>query len=160
MKQKTKRVFQNRMWEAARLYRREAEKCYKAKAYFSAIVARGCELEALLRIFDFVESRRPKDRCKQLHGLINRAFAKHWIPHEALRYWKKTEHTPLKECLHEIREARNGVHAHLFDKNLATRQVGGSPSFTSWSASAKVLIAAAHHARNASGTKMGPTASQ
>lgn len=110
------------MWDAARLYRREAEKCYKARAYFSAIVARGCELEALLRIFDFVDSRRSKDRCKHLFGLINRAFVRHWIPHDALRYWKRTERTPLKTCLHEIREARNGVHAHLFDKKLATRR--------------------------------------
>jgi len=117
-----KRVSQNKLWDAARRYRREAEKCYKARAYFSAMVARGCELEALLRIFDFVQTKRPKDRCKNLYGLINRAFARHWIPHDALRYWKKTERTPLKECLHEIREARNGVHAHLLDKNLATRR--------------------------------------
>jgi hypothetical protein len=121
VKQKTKRLYQNKMWAAAAPYRREAEKCYKVRAYFSAIVARGCELEALLRIFDFVETR-PKDRCKQLHGLINRAFARHWIPHDALRYWKRIERIPLKTCLHEIREARNGVHAHLFDKSLVTRQ--------------------------------------
>lgn len=122
MKQKTKRVSQNRMWDAARFYCKEAGKCYKARAYFSAIVARGCELEALLRIFDFVETRRPKLRCKQLHGLINRAFAKHWIPHDALRHWNKVERVPLKTYLHAIREARNGAHAHLFEKNLATRQ--------------------------------------
>jgi len=103
------------MWAAAKFYCKEAERCTKARAYFSAIVARGCELEALLRIFDFVETRRLKDRCKQLHGLINRAFAKHWIPHDALRHWKKAESVPLKTCLHEVREARNGVHAHLFD---------------------------------------------
>lgn len=126
---KTKRVYQNKMWDAARLYRREAQKCYKARAYFSAIVARGCELEALLRIFDFVQTRRPKDRCKDLYGLINRAFARHWIPHDALRYWKKTEQTPLKQCLHEIREARNGVHAHLFDKSLVTRQTVANVSY-------------------------------
>ncbi len=119
-KKKTKRIYQNKMWEAARLYCSEAEKCYKARAYFSAIVARGCELEALLRIFDFVESRRPKDRCYQLKGLIDRAFARHWIPHDALRHWKKVERTPLKTCLHEIREARNGVDAHLFKENLVT----------------------------------------
>lgn len=122
MKQKTKRVYQSKMWDAAGFYCREAEKCYKARAYFSAIVARGCELEALLRLFDFVENRRPKDRCKNLNGLINRALARHWIPHDGLRYWKKTEKVPLKECLHEIREARNGVHAHLFVKDLATRR--------------------------------------
>lgn len=122
VKQKTKRVYQNKMWRAARFYRNEAAKCYKAKAYFSAIVARGSELEALLRIFDFVENRRPKDRCKQLYCLVNRAFARHWIPHDALRYWKKAEHTPLKTCLHEIREARNGVHAHLFERKLVNRQ--------------------------------------
>jgi hypothetical protein len=117
------------MWEAARYYCKEAEKCYKAKAYFCAIVARGCELEALLRIFDFVESRRPKDRCYHLKRLIDRAFARHWIPHDALRYWKRVEHTPLKTCLHEIREARNGVHAHLFDKNLVTRQTVANVTF-------------------------------
>lgn len=121
MRQTTKRIYQNKMWDAARFYCREAQKCYKARAYFSAIVARGCELEALLRIFDFVENRRPEDRCKKLYWLINRAFARHWIPHDALRYWKKAEHTPLKTCLHEIREARNGVHAQLFDKKLMTR---------------------------------------
>jgi hypothetical protein len=87
-----------------------------------AIVARGCELEALLRLFDFVENRRPKDRCYNLNGLIERAFKRHWIPHDALRYWKKAEHTPLKTWLHGIREARNGVHAHLFQKDLATRR--------------------------------------
>lgn len=122
MKQKTKRVYQNKMFDAARFYCKEAQKCYKARAYFSAIVARGCELEALLRIFDFVENRRPKDRCKKLFWLINRAFARHWIPHDALRYWKKAEHTPLKTCLHQIREARNGVHANLFDRQLINRQ--------------------------------------
>jgi hypothetical protein len=108
------------MWDAARLYRKEADKCRKARAYFMAIVARGCELEALLRIYDFVDTRRPKDRCYNLKGLIDRAFKRHWIPHDALRYWKKAEHTPLKTCLHDIREARNGVHAHLFDKHLVT----------------------------------------
>jgi hypothetical protein len=122
MKRKAKRVYHNRMWDAARLYRSEAEKCFKARAYFFAIVARTCELEALLRIFDFVENRRPKDRCKKLYWLINRAFARHWIPHDALRYWERNEKIPLKDCLHEIREVRNGVHAHLFMKNLAKRQ--------------------------------------
>lgn len=93
------------MLEAARLYRKEADRCAKARAYFMAIVARGCELEALLRIFDFVESRRPKDRSYNLNTLIDRAFKRHWVPHDALRYWKNAEHTPLKACLHEIREA-------------------------------------------------------
>jgi hypothetical protein len=110
------------MWEAAKLYRKEAEKCFKAKAYFSAMVVRSCELEALLRIFDFVETRRPKDRCRTFHQLINKAFAEHWIPHDALRAWKTTQHTPLKTCLHELREARNGVHAHLFERDLGARQ--------------------------------------
>lgn len=66
------------MWDGVQFYRKEAEKCYKARAYFFALVARGCELEALLQIFDFVESK-PKDRCRQFYGLINRAFARHWI---------------------------------------------------------------------------------
>lgn len=117
------------MWDAARLYSKEAERCFKARAYFFAIVARTCELEALLRIFDFVENRRPKDRCKKLYWLINRAFARHWIPHDALRYWKKNEKIPLKDCLHEVREIRNGVHAHLFMKNLATRQTAASVTY-------------------------------
>ena len=77
------------MWDAARFYRREAEKSYKAKAYFCLLVARACELEALLRIYDLVETRKPKDRCHNLYGLINRAFAKHWIPHDALRWVEK-----------------------------------------------------------------------
>jgi hypothetical protein len=34
----------------------------------------------------------------------------------------RRQSTPLKKCLREIREARNGVHAHLFDKNLVTLQ--------------------------------------
>lgn len=114
------------MWEAARLYCKEAEKCYKAKAYFSAMVARGCELEALLRIFDFVENRRRRDRCKQLYGLINRAFARHWIPHDALSRWKKVQRIPLRIYLHEIREARNGVHAYLFEKELVTRRTAAN----------------------------------
>lgn len=117
------------MWEAARLYCSEAQKCYKARAYFSAIVARGCELEALLRIFDFVENRRPKDRCYNLKGLIDRAFARHWIPHDALHFWKKAEHIRLKTCLHEIREARNGVHAHLFRKDLLARHTVSNITF-------------------------------
>lgn len=121
-KRKPRRIYQNRMWEAARLYREEGDKCYKAKAYFMAIVARGCELEALLRIFDFVENRRPKDRSYNLNGLIDRAFKEHWIPHDALRHWKKAERIPLKSYLHAIREARNGVHAHLFQKNLVARR--------------------------------------
>ena len=129
MKRKPKRVYQDKMWEAARLYCREAEKCIRARAYFSAMVARGCELEALLRIFDFVETRRPRDRCKRLYDLINRAFARHWIPHDALRYWRKAEHTPLKKCLHEIREARNGVHAHLFEKSLVNRRIVTNVTF-------------------------------
>jgi hypothetical protein len=128
VKQKTKRVYQNKMWDAARFYCKEAEKCYKARAYFSALVARGCELEALLRLFDFVENRRPKDRCKQLYWLINRVFARHWIPHDALRYWKKAERIPLKTCLHEIREARNGVHAHLFERDILSVTTPPYPS--------------------------------
>lgn len=118
-----KRMSQDRLWKAARFYQKEAEKCYRARAYFAALVVRGCELEALLRIFDFVETRRPKDRCKNLYSVINRAFVKHWIPHDGLRHWKKTEKIPLKTCLHDIREARNGVHAHLFQQDLVTRRV-------------------------------------
>ncbi|SRR6266568_2403626 len=121
-KPRKRRIYQQKMWDAARLYCKEAQKCYKGRAYFSALVARCCELEALLRIFDFVENSRPKDRCRDLYGLINRAFARHWIPHDALRHWKKTEQVTLKSVLHEIREARNGVHAHLFEKGLATAQ--------------------------------------
>jgi hypothetical protein len=121
-KHKRKRIYQNKMWEAARIYRKEADKCRKARAYFMAIVARGCELEALLRIFDFVENRRPKDRSYNLNGLIDRAFKNHWIPHDALRYWKKHQQISLKACLHAIREARNGVHAHLFEEDLAVRR--------------------------------------
>jgi hypothetical protein len=124
-----KRIDQTKMWDAARLYCKEAEKCTKARAYFMALVARGCELEALLRIFDFVDSRGPKDRCYNLNGLIDRAFKKHWIPYDALRYWKKAEHTPLKTCLHEIREARNGVHAHLLQKHLAKRRTVTNVTF-------------------------------
>lgn len=110
------------MWDAARLYRKDADKAHKARAYFCALVARACELEALLRIFDHVETRKPKDRCRDFYSLINRAFLKHWVPHDALRWWKKTHRIPLKTALHEIREARNGVHAHLFDKDLFTRR--------------------------------------
>jgi len=117
------------MWNAAKFYGKEAEKSYKAKAYFCALVARGCELEALLRIFDFVETKKPKDRCRDLYGLINRAFAKHWIPHDALRWWKKTQSTALKAYLHEIREARNGVHAHLFQKDLFTRRTAANVTY-------------------------------
>jgi hypothetical protein len=128
-KKKARRIYQKKMWEAARLYRKEADKCYKARAYFMAIVARGCELEALLRIFDFVENRRPKDRSYNLNGLIDRAFKRHWIPHDALRHWKKAERIPLKTYLHAIREARNGVHAHLFQKNLVTRRTMANITF-------------------------------
>jgi hypothetical protein len=103
-KPKPKRIYQNKMSEAAQLYCSEAEKCTKVRAYFMALVARACELEALLRIFDFVENRRPRDRCYNFKGLIDRAFKRHWIPHDALRYWKKAEHTPLKTCLNEVRE--------------------------------------------------------
>jgi hypothetical protein len=129
MKKKAKRANQNKIWDAAKFYCRDANKCYKSRAYFSALVTRCCELEALLRIFDFVETRRPKDRCKQLQGLINRAFAKHWIPHDVLRYWKKHQQTSLKTCLHELREARNGVHAHLFQKDLFTRRTASNVTY-------------------------------
>lgn len=127
--QRQKRFNQNRAWEAARFYRKEAEKCSKARAYFSALVARCCELEALLRIFDFVETRRPKDRCKDLHCLINRAFTRHWIPHDALQHWNKVARVPLKTWLHGIRKARNGVHVHLFNKKLMTRQTVNNVTF-------------------------------
>jgi len=110
------------MWDAAKFYCKEAEKCQKARAYFSALVARGAELEAVLRIFDFVENRRPKDRCEKLYWLVERAIARRWIPNDALRWWNKTQGQPLKVVLHEIREARNGVHAHLFQKDLFTRR--------------------------------------
>jgi hypothetical protein len=123
-----KRLYQQKLFDAAEFYCKEGEKCYKARAYFSALVARSCELEALLRAFDFVESK-PKDRCRQFNGLINRAFARHWIPNDALRYWKKTEHVPLKTVLHEIREARNGVHANLLDKGFATRPTAANVTF-------------------------------
>ena len=122
-KKKQKRVYQQKMWDAAKIYCGEAEKAYKARAYFCALVALGCELEALLRIFDFVQTTRRKDRCRDFYGLINRAFKQHWIPHDVLSWWKKTHGSPLKPWLHEIREARNGVHAHLFQKDLFTRQV-------------------------------------
>jgi hypothetical protein len=129
MKKKTKRVSQNKLWKAARLYGDEAEKCFKAKAYFSTIVARGAQLEAILRIFDFVETHRPKERCAKLYWLINRAFARHWIPHDGLRYWKRIEKVPLKTCLHELREARNGLHAPEFDHKLVNRRVARNVTY-------------------------------
>jgi hypothetical protein len=36
-KYKPKRVYQQKMWDAAQFHRKEAEKCYKARAYFSAV---------------------------------------------------------------------------------------------------------------------------
>ena len=36
---------------------------------------------------------------------------------------------PLKSCLHKIREARNGVHAHLFQKNLFTRRTAANVTY-------------------------------
>jgi hypothetical protein len=128
-KKKQKRVYQQQMWDAAKFYCKEAERSHRAKAYFCALVARASELEALLRIFDFVETRKAKDRSRDLYGLINRAFMKHWVPHDALRWWKKTHGVPLKECLHEIREARNGVHAHLFQKDLFTRRTAANVTY-------------------------------
>lgn len=126
---KRKHVYQKRMWDAAKFYCREADKSHKAKAYLCSLVARASELEALLRIFDLVETSNPKHRCRDLYGLINRAFARHWVPHDALRWWKKTHGTPLKSCLHEIREARNGVHAHLFQKGLFTRRTAANVTY-------------------------------
>jgi hypothetical protein len=128
-KYKPKRVYQRKLLDAAQFHSREAEKCYKARAYFSALVARGCELEALLRTFDFVENIRPKDRCQKFYLLINRAFTRHWIPHDALRQWNKAQRVPLKTVLHEIREARNGVHANLFQRNLATARTVRTVTF-------------------------------
>jgi hypothetical protein len=128
-KKKRKRVYQQKMWDAAKFYCKDADKSYKAKAYFSALVTRASELEALLRIFDFVETRKPKDRCHSFKGLVDRAFAKHWIPHDGLTYWKKTHRIPLKTCLYEIIEARNGVHAHLFQKDLFTRRTAANVSY-------------------------------
>lgn len=129
MKRKTKRMSQARLWDAARAYGDEAEKCFKAKAYFSTIVARGAQLEALLRTFDFVETRRPAERCSKLYWLINRAFARHWIPHDGLRYWKRVQRVPLKTCLHELREARNGLHAPQFDKTLLNRRAARNVTY-------------------------------
>jgi len=128
-RKKQKHVSQKEMWEAAKIYRSEGDKAFKAKAYFCAFVARGCELEALLRIFDFVETESPKDRCYNLNGLINRAFAKRWIPNDALRWWKEHQGGPLKPWLHFIRESRNGVHAHLFQKDLFTRATVSDVSY-------------------------------
>ena len=128
-RRKRKRVSQKRMWIAARFYRKEADKAHKARAYFCSIVARGAELEALLRIFDMVETNKLKDRCRDLHGLINRAFAKHWVPHDALRWWKKTHASSMKPWLHEVREARNGVHAMLFRKDLFTRRTSSNVAY-------------------------------
>jgi hypothetical protein len=125
-RKKHKSLNQEKMWNAARFYRREAERSHKARAYFCSLVARACELEALLRIFDLVETNKAKDRCRDLYGLINRAFIRHWVPHDALRWWKQTHGVPLKECLHEVREARNGVHAHLFEKDLFTRRTAAN----------------------------------
>jgi hypothetical protein len=124
-----KRLYQKKLWDAAKFYCKEAQKSHKAKAYFCALVARASELEALLRIFDLVETRKPKDRCRDLYGLINRAFVRHWVPHDALRWWKSRQDTTLKPYLHEIREARNGVHAHLFQKNLFTRRTSANVTY-------------------------------
>jgi hypothetical protein len=54
---------------------------------------------------------------------------RHWIPHDALAYWTKAGHTPLKPLLDVIREARNGVHAHLFQKKLVTSQTVRNVTF-------------------------------
>jgi len=131
MRTKARRVYQNKMWEAARFYRSESKKCYRARAYFSATVAHAAELEAVLRIFDFVENPRLKDRCHEFCWPIKRAFARHWISHDALRYWKQTERYPLKIYLHEVRQARNGVHAHLFNKRAVTAESALTASLSS-----------------------------
>jgi len=61
--------------------------------------------------------------------LIDRAFSRHWIPHDAIRYWKKSQPADLKTYLHEIREARNSVHANLFQKGVVSRSVVESITF-------------------------------
>jgi len=43
-RKKQKRVYQQKMWDAAKFYCREAKKSHNAKAYFCALVARGCRL--------------------------------------------------------------------------------------------------------------------
>lgn len=97
-----------------------------------AIVARGCEPEALLRIFDFVENRRPKDRCYNLNGLIDCAFKKHWIPHDALRYWKREQRVPLKLVDHRW--------LHVFVRSITCGPAkAGCGSASSSSANAKAV---------------------
>ena len=40
LNQKRKRVYQQKMWDAATFYCKEAKRSHKAKAYFCALVAR------------------------------------------------------------------------------------------------------------------------
>jgi len=123
MKRKTKRVYQAKMWRAVETYSREADRCYRARAYFFAIVAWSCELEGLLRIFDFVDTSKPNDRCHSFAGLVDRAFKRRWIPFDLLRAWNAETKRPLKEWLHGVRDVRNGVHAHLFEKDYTSSQM-------------------------------------
>jgi hypothetical protein len=43
-----------------------SRKILQSQGVFCLLVARSCELEALLRIYDLVETRKPKDRCHNL----------------------------------------------------------------------------------------------
>ncbi len=122
-RQKQQRASPPRMWSAVYFYRDEAKRCMRSRAYFSALLAHAARLEALLRIFDFVDTPTPKDRAYKFSTLINRAFKRHWIPHDALRVWNANESQPMKTYLHNVREARNGVHANVFEKKVATREI-------------------------------------
>jgi len=106
------------------LYRREARKCKKAKAYFAAVVMQVAALEASLQamcalypahvrktsVYQRKKFRTKRNRSLEfsLYQLIEIAGELHWFPPKLVTWGGGR--TDLRGFAHEIRGVRNSVH--------------------------------------------------
>jgi hypothetical protein len=114
----------DRLNHVAILYRREAHKCARAKAYLAAVIMQVAALEAMLQatcslypqdvkrtaVYRQKKFRRKRDRALEfsLYQLIKIAAELQWLPPKRVTWAGKR--ADLAEFAHEVRELRNLVH--------------------------------------------------
>lgn len=129
----------DRLSKLATFYHREARKCSRARAYFSASVMQVAALEAALQSMCFVFAtdirktniyqrkrfRRKRSKALEfsLHELIAIAEELSWFPAKRISWGGKR--ATLGGFAHEIRKLRNFVHSGVW-----AREQDGTTKFT------------------------------
>ena len=127
----------DRLGKVARFYHDEAQRCARARCYFTACVMAGAALEALLLSFCYVNDRSVRTtavyRQKNfrtgrnrflefgLSQLIGVATELRWIPSKQITVGRrKTTHAQL---MHGVRQTRNLVHPGAWAREHGPKRV-------------------------------------